>query len=254
VRHPAADPLSATTDASGRLLSSLAAVVDRVVEWLKWPTAVAAALLLPPALSAAWLLVRRIVHEPTPIVAFALGLALYLIVWQLVLRQRIFGSFFSVLEHELTHALFALATLHPVTGLRATFYAGGHVRWRGRGNWLIYLSPYFFPTVCVAIIAAAALVPDAWRWWADALLGAATAYHLTSTMQETHGGQTDLAHVGFVFSLLVLPTANVVALGTVVAFCHDGLGGLQQFVGDVGGGMAIYLRLVPDAAMHAAQR
>jgi hypothetical protein len=134
-----------------------------------------------------------------------------------------------------------------VTGFRATIYAGGHVRWRGRGNWLIYVSPYFFPTACVAIIAAVALVPDAWRWWADALLGAATAYHITSTMQETHGGQTDLAHVGFGFSLLFLPAANLLALGVVIAFCHDGLHGLEQFFGDILGGLAAYGRLVPDA-------
>lgn len=231
----------------GRLLAPLAAIVDLVIEWLKWPTAIAAALLLPPSVQAVWLLVKRVLAEPVPLAAFAIGLVIYFIVWQLVLRERIFGSFFSVLEHELTHALFALATLHPVTGFRATFYAGGHVRWIGRGNWLIYLSPYFFPTACVAIIAAAAFVPDAWRWWADALLGAATAYHITSTMQETHGGQTDLAHVGFGFSLLFLPAANLLALGVVIAFSHHGVAGLQQLFNDVFAGFAVYGRLLPEA-------
>ena len=232
------------------MLAPLAALVDRALELVKWPTGIAAALLLPPSIQAAWLLVKRVLAEPAPIAAFAIGLALYFVVWQLVLRERIFGSFFAVLEHELTHVLFALATLHPVTGFRATFYAGGHVRWQGRGNWLIYVSPYFFPTACVAIIAVAALVPDAWRWWADALLGAATAYHITSTMQETHGGQTDLAHVGFTFSLLFLPTANLLALGIVVAFSHDGLPGLHQFFGDVASGAGAYLRLAPDAWLN----
>lgn len=233
-----------------RLLAVLAAGIDRAVNACKWPAAIAAALVLPPSVQALWLLVKRVAGDPAPIAAFAIGLALYLMLWQLLLRERIFGSFFSVLEHELTHALFALATLHPVIGFRATFYAGGHVQWRGRGNWLIYLSPYFFPTACLAIIAVAALVPDAWRWWADALLGAATAYHLTSTMQETHGGQSDLQHVGFAFALLFLPAANVLALGLVLAFCHDGLAGLQHFAVDVADGFSVYLRLIPDAWLN----
>lgn len=226
-------------------MAQIGALIDRIVELLKWPTAITAALLLAPSLHALWLVARRIFAEPTPIAAFTLGLALYLVLWQLVLRRRLFGSFFAVLEHELTHALFALATFHPVTGLRATISAGGHVRWRGTGNWLIYIAPYFFPTACAVILVAALLMPAAWRWWADALLGAATAYHITSTMQETHAGQTDLAHVGYTFSLLFLPAANVLSLGVVIAFCHSGLPGLMQFAGDVARGAASYLRLLP---------
>jgi hypothetical protein len=227
------------------MLSTLAALIDRIIELAKWPSALVAMLLLPPSVHASWLFVRRAMERPAPLAAFVLGLALYLVVWQLVLRKRIFGSFFSVLEHELTHVLFAWATLHRVTALRATFFAGGHVQWRGRGNWLIYIAPYFFPTACLFIIALAAFIPDGWRWWADALLGAATAYHITSTLQETHGGQTDLKHVGFTFALLFLPTANLLALGVVVAFSHDGIGGLQQFLQDVAAGVSAYTRLWP---------
>jgi hypothetical protein len=35
------------------------------------------------------------------------------------------GQWFSTLEHELIHALFAVLTLNRVTGLNATSHAGG---------------------------------------------------------------------------------------------------------------------------------
>lgn len=207
--------------------------IDAALGWLKWPAALLAVAGLPFSLLASWRLLAKILANPAPLAALVIGLALYLVLWQALLRKRIFGTFFSTLEHELTHALFALATLHAVTGIRATFSRGGHIRYRGAGNWLITISPYFFPTICFLIIVATAVIPDAWRWWADALLGAATAYHLTSTVRETHPGQTDLQKVGYLFSVLFLPTANIVAFGTVVAFCHSGLAGVVAFLGNM---------------------
>jgi hypothetical protein len=36
-----------------------------------------------------------------------------------------------------------------------------------------------------------------------------------------------------VFSILFLPTANLVALGVVIAFCHAGIGGVLEFMSNV---------------------
>lgn len=210
--------------------------LDGLVNVLKWPTALAAVCLLPMSVIASLRLVARIWQNPSPVSAFALGLVLYFVAWHFVLRHRLLGTFFSTLEHELTHALFALATFHPVKELRSTFSAGGHVRYLmygSRGNWLITISPYFFPTLSFALILVLAVVPRDYRWWAQWLLGAMTAYHITSTMRETDPRQTDLQRVGYIFSVLFLPTANVVALGVVVAFCHGGLGGVGRFVADM---------------------
>jgi hypothetical protein len=64
------------------------------------------------------------------------------------------------MEHELTHAFFAWITLVPVVELRTSDVTmqsddGGvrHVvhEW---GNWLISISPYFFPTVSASLLVA----------------------------------------------------------------------------------------------------
>ncbi len=202
---------------------------------LKWPVGVLSLLALPLCLIAGWKLLVRIWHEPTPAMAFIVGLVVYFLLWYLILRRRLFGSFFSTLEHELTHALFAILTLHRVTGLKSTFTRGGHmtyVTYGGAENWLIGLAPYFFPTVSIAILLVLGFVPIEFHWWAEWLLGAATAYHVTSTMHETHAGQTDLQRAGYLFCALFLPTANIISFGMIFAFSHAGWPGILRFFQD----------------------
>ena len=129
--------------------------LDRFINALKWPVAVVSILILPWALMASLRLAARIWTQPTPVLAFILGLVAYSAAWHLLFRHRLFGTFFSTLEHELTHAIFALATFHPIEQLRSTFTRGGHVKYwlyKSSGNWLITISPYFVPTLSFALI------------------------------------------------------------------------------------------------------
>jgi hypothetical protein len=204
--------------------------LDTAIGWLKWPAAVASMALLPGMCRAWYVLARAILSAPQSIGPLATGLAVYLALWWTVLRRPIWGSFFSTLEHELTHALFAALTGHRVVGLKATWKSGGRVSFVGRGNWLIVVAPYFFPTACLAVLLVGAFVPPSVHVWLDAMLGAALGYHITSTWRETHLGQTDLKQVGYLFSLLFLPTANLLVLGVLLAFAHSGLPAAGEFL------------------------
>ncbi|MCO6455958.1 MAG: M50 family metallopeptidase [Pirellulaceae bacterium] len=208
--------------------------VDRWIEWCKWPVAVLALAALPLAALAVLSLLRQLVLAPAAALPFLAGFGAYLALWWLWLRRPLFGSFFATLEHELTHALFAVLTLHRVTGLRATWSRGGSMSFMGRGNWLITIAPYFFPTICLLVLAVSWLVswllPAALRSFSDALMGAALAYHLSSTMRETHAGQTDLARVGWLFSLMFLPTANLLVFGGIVSYAYGGPAALADFL------------------------
>ena len=208
----------------------LAQHLDRLLEWLKWPAALIALLLLLPALLATWDLLRSILETPAPLLPFLAGFFAYLLLWWAWLRRPIFGSFFSTMEHELTHALFAWLTFHRVTGLRASWRRGGHMTFVGRGNWLITIAPYFFPTVCLLVLILSLLLPAALRGVSDLLMGSALAYHVTSTMRETHAGQTDLARAGWLFSAMFLPAANVISFGLIVSHAHAGPRGLLEFL------------------------
>lgn len=210
--------------------------LDGIVNALKWPCALLALLLLPLSVIAVLRLAGRIWSAPTPVMAFTFGLVAYFAAWHLIFRRRLFGTFFSTLEHELTHAIFALATFHPVRKLRSTFTQGGHVEYllyKSQGNWLITISPYFVPTLSFALMLVLAFVPPDYRGWTEWLLGAVTAYHINSTMQETRLVQPDLQKVGYLFSFLFLPAANVIAFGIIVAFSHAGIGGVMNFLTDL---------------------
>lgn len=214
-------------------LYQLSLQIDALFAWLKWPAAAAALLLLPGAGTAFLGLVGRIAEQPTTMRAFLLGCAAYGLLWWFLFRRSRF-SFFLTLEHELTHAIFALATFHRVVGIRATFARGGQMQFEGRGNWLITIAPYFFPTAPIFLIALLYVTPRSWLPLADGLVGAAFAYHLTSTFRETHPGQTDLQQVGYLFAALLLPTANLLSAGAILAFAHAGPDGLGDFLYAVG--------------------
>lgn len=219
-----------TTRSLGSRILAASRIVDRIVNLLKWPVAVVAVVVLPKSVMALLGVLGTVVESPVKVFPLVAGFGGYLALWYAVLRRRAFGTFFSTFEHELTHALFAVLTLHPVTGLSATWSRGGRMTYRGDGNWLIAIAPYFFPTAAAAVLGASYFVDDSWQRTAQGVLGAALGYHLTSTFAETHAGQTDLKLVGWAFSLLFLPAANVIAFGILLAFSVGGADGLTAFL------------------------
>jgi hypothetical protein len=213
-------------------LRSVADRIDTSINWLKWPVAVASVLLLIPSLQQSFELLKSMASTPQPIIPFLGGAALYFTLWRLFIRFWR-TTLLSTLEHELTHALFAILTLHRVVGLRTTWNQGGHVEYQGRGNWLITVAPYFFPTICFVQILLAALIPMLRSPVVDALIGAAFAYHVTSTLRETHPGQTDLQKSGFLFCFAFLPTANLLSNGLVLAYSFGGLNEAGKFLSGI---------------------
>ena len=211
----------------------MSGTIDRLIDWLKWPSAVVALLALPGSVGALLALVKRVLGQPVPILPFLGGIVVYILLWRFYRRRPIFGSFFSTFEHELTHAVFAWLTFHKVVGMRASSRRGGDVTIVGKGNWLITIAPYYFPTLCLLLGLLLALLPAEHLVWVNALMGATLAYHVTSTRRETHSSQPDLRKVGLPFAWMFLPAANIIALGGVLAFSHAGLAGLGTFLGDV---------------------
>ena len=138
-------------------------------------------------------------------------------------------TFFLTLEHELTHALFAWCTFHRVIDLQVTLTKGGQISFHGRGNWLIALAPYFWPTISLTLMAIAWLLPEPLQDVGQALIGASFAWHVTSTIREIHPAQTDIGKAGKLFSLLFLPVANMLAVGSLLSFAHGGLSKVGNF-------------------------
>ena len=196
--------------------------IDRALSLLKWPLAVASLLLLPGAVWALAPVLERIVADPLRVAPFAAGFLVYFILWRWMFRRYAWGSWLSTFEHEFTHALFAFLTFHRVLKLRASWHDGGVTTFRGRGNWLITIAPYFFPTVSVAVAVVVCSLPTDALLPASVLLGVTVGFHVTSTWLETNWRQTDLRKVSLPFAVALLPTANTVAYGSLLALAAGG--------------------------------
>jgi hypothetical protein len=197
--------------------------VSILVSLFKWPLAVVVALLTPAAALSTWQLLLQAKESEFWFSPFALGFAatfLFLVVF----HRASFIQLWATIDHEATHAIFAWLTLVRVYGIRATdgYDASsnggslGHVA-LGGSNWLITISPYFFPTASAGLLACTWVLAAEPTMLASVLLGMATAWSIVSTWHETHLGQTDLKEVGYAFALILLPGANLLCYGALLA-------------------------------------
>lgn len=212
------------------MVLQISKIFDTSLALLKWPTALAAVVVLPGTIQALWQLLGKITNAPAPLYPFFVGFIGYFLAWKFFFKHRFTGSFLSTLEHELTHAVIAIATFHPVTGISSTWKDGGEMTYSGKGNWLITIAPYFLPTISVVLAISTVLMPEFLKLYMGYALGATIAYHMTSTWRETHSGQTDLQKVGFGFTLIFLPAANLVSYGIMIEFCLAGTSGVRAFL------------------------
>lgn len=126
-----------------------------------------------------------------------------------------------VAGHELTHALFVLLFRGRVSDVHVSS-RGGHIL-TDRTNFLISLSPYFFPFYSVVGIVGWALycwvvgeagAPD--PVWLYALVGFTWTFHLAFTLWMVRGEQPDVIQNGRVFSFSVIFSANVLVLSAMI--------------------------------------
>ncbi|HKA89093.1 MAG TPA: hypothetical protein VKE22_15590 [Haliangiales bacterium] len=196
---------------------------------MKWPVAVVGLLSLP---ALAWSLydLLRGMGSARPIVPFLVGCAVFVAAWYGGLNRPGRAGFFATMEHELTHALFAWATLHRVVGFRGTWTSGGHIRYLGKGNWLIAIAPFVCPTFSLLVAAALGAVPRQYVAVGSAILGVTLAYHATTTWSRAHRHQGDLREVGTLFSLTFVPAATLLVYGLLVAFVIGGGRAMHHYV------------------------
>ena len=196
-------------------MNPIARAFDRVLGWLKWPVAIAGLFFLPGLAYALYVVVRGVAAQPGNCVPFLIGAGAYFLLFVAFARRRV--GFWTIVEHELTHALFAWLTFHRVVGFSA-MRTGGHVRFIGRGNWLIAIAPYFFPTFTLIVIAALTVLPPRHLAIGAGVLGASVVHHILATWSQTHRHQTDLQEVGWLWAAMFLPAINAFTLGIVLSY------------------------------------
>ncbi len=148
---------------------------------------------------------------PPPALALFAGLGLWLGLFTLFPRPV--RSY--ILAHELTHALWGLLMGASISRIRIKGDRGSVNL--SKNNFLITLSPYFFPLYTVLVIAVYGglwLFVDASRWyllWLG-LVGATWGFHLTFTVSALLQRQSDIQAQGRLFAYAVIYLANVLGI------------------------------------------
>lgn len=198
----------------------------------KWPLAIGFFAFLPSATVFLFRQLYSLVISGHYLWPLIFGFTGYCILWLTVIRRTSI-SWLSTLEHEFTHCIFAWLTLNKVTAIKATLRSGGHMSYEGTPNWLIMVSPYFFPTVSVVLLVSIAFISPNWTHVIYIALGASIAYHIASTWTETHHLQTDLQRAGFVFCFMFLPTANILSYSLMISYLQHGNAGMVSSINSI---------------------
>jgi hypothetical protein len=146
---------------------------------------------------------------------FGLGGALWLVLFFFARCRPML--YLYVAGHEWTHALFVILFRGKVTDISVKPGAGYIIT--DRTNFLISLSPYFFPFYSFVAVAAWIV----FRWvvadhlhpdpvWLYALIGFTWMFHLSFTVWMILREQPDVEQNGRVFSFTVIFAANVLLL------------------------------------------
>ena len=205
------------------------AIINTILKYIKWPLALLMVLMFLPTLQADMILVKATFNQDF-LVRFILPMLGMFVLWFSI--PGLNGSHFAIFEHEFTHMFAAILTFHRPKSMRIESDKGGSFGYYGEGNWFITLAPYFVPTIPILIIISG-LIVEAFNKPVPSLyvpaLGAMFGYHLVSNAAQIHTEQTDFAKAGWVFSLLFLPTANLLAFGFIWAFAARNFVGVSKW-------------------------
>ncbi|MBR5130270.1 MAG: M50 family metallopeptidase [Alphaproteobacteria bacterium] len=205
-------------------------MINGFLSLIKWPIAFLMILMIMPAIQSIEVVISQGVNAYV-----MLWFALPFVVTSIAFFMLPFlsGSFLAIMEHELTHMLFAILTGHKPVDLEVNQNKGGYLAFQGEGNWLIALAPYFFPTFAVVVMLSSLVymgmgkpLPD--LYWA--IFGTMCGYHLVSTILEIHPQQTDFKSAGYIFTIAFLPGINLIVYGLLLAYACAGWSGIPSFM------------------------
>lgn len=202
-------------------------LVDRFIELLKWPVALYMLLSLPAYIQSLYY------FKFTNLQYVALFGGFFLFFISRSIMDSSVKSNMEIVAHEMTHAFFALLTLHKVTGIRVEGdNSGGNMSFEGEGNWLIVIAPYFFPLFgffyMIAFSVYTHFAPS--NLILNGILGFFIGYHLDTVGSQIHEKQTDLPKVSYKFCAMFLPAANLWAVGSMLAFNTRGWAGVSLYL------------------------
>ncbi len=197
----------------------------------KWVKFIIAILLLPVCAGAGmtlWRVMKSCGGSDVTLVPVVGGALCWLVIYLLLPKPM----WIYVFGHELTHAIWVWLFGGSVKQFKATS-EGGHVI-VDKTNFLIALSPYFFPLYAVMVVAVFLTGHLIWNWkdfmvWFQLLVGAAYAFHITLNAHVLKTQQSDITSQGYLFSAVVIFLGNILVLLIGLPLLTAKIGVLKMF-------------------------
>lgn len=162
------------------------------------------------------------------LIPVGIGCMIYLGMYYVLIRRK-WGDFFEVLEHELIHMVFAVLFFKSI----GQFYASartGRITYRSRSNFLITLSPYFFPLAPAILLCLRPFLQINILYSYDVILGFFFAFHYLAQIHHLSFSQPDMNQYSRFFSVVVISTGNFVMLGLFFMVYFNGYSGAWEYL------------------------
>lgn len=140
------------------------------------------------------------------------------------------NSFMSILNHELTHNLWALLSFSRPKSLQVKAGRGGNFAFDGRKNIMTVLSPYFFPLTTLFIFPLYFIISPNYLHYYFLVLGLSFGYSMATEIKQAHYSQSDLRVYGLVPSYLIIIFFQVFILGLLLFFVAGGKNAVLEFI------------------------
>lgn len=203
--------------------------IDRTVEWTKWPAAGLFVATLPCTLYAITLGLWDSLASLVYLVAFIAGLGVVWFAYRTDLRRWDVVKTLFRWMHDASQFVIATIMLHPVVSIRSKRPTPNEsrVRWLGKGNWIMLVTPYVIPLSAVMFwLLGLVLIPTLRSF----LLGTGLGVHLLYVLHQWTHGTPELTRLGKRFCWMFLPAANLMIAGLVFAFAIDGFSGTSRYL------------------------
>lgn len=140
------------------------------------------------------------------------------------------NNFFAILNHELTHNLWAVLSFSRPTSLQVKAGKGGNFAFNGRKNIMTVLSPYFFPLTTLFLFPLYFIISPSYTQYYFLALGLSFGYSVATEIKQAHYAQPDLKVYGLLPSYLIIIFFQIFIFGLLLFFVGEGRNGVWEFI------------------------
>ncbi|OGL43793.1 MAG: hypothetical protein A2W05_08000 [Candidatus Schekmanbacteria bacterium RBG_16_38_10] len=140
-------------------------------------------------------------------------------------------EFAEVFYHELIHTVYSIICLKGIKSFFASDERGGEIE-TSKTNFVIDLSPYFFPIISVLISLIRPIVVKKYYEYLILCAGIGIGLHLSSVFHDLKVEQSDINKNGVLFSFVIIFLLTMIFLGIVFSLLNSGYTSILEFLDD----------------------